>query len=522
MPTTQHRHPPYGAAGPVPRCPTLRTAALLAAAALLTPALAGAQVKKPAIPPKETPVVPTKPTVPALPPGAPLARAFAWVSGPLFDSLTFAPLRGATVQFVSTSDPSRVRSAVTDESGFYSVDSLPVGIYLVGIVHRQIDRLGLDGLAVPVNIAASGEVELPLGLPSAETYRAGKCGGQGPDSPPGLFVGQVRSAHGQALNGPARVRVQFTETTITPGGGVERRRPLRTTEASSTGAFVICGLPPDAVLTTRAYAGTDSSGVVELQVPTSGVLVRDMYIGQAERVVARSGSSSTTLLRGAGSLRGVVRDTAGRPLIGARLSMPGNGAAGTVTGGGQFQLDSLPGGTWMLEARAVGFQPRRVAVDVVENAGSLTEIALDAVAPVVDTVKVQADKWSGQMAGFEQRRKFGGGTFYDDAYLEQRNARTIADVLRAAPGVSINTGAMGRDQVTMRGVNGTGRCLPTLFLNGVNTPVTNGIIDDVVNQADVRAMEVYTGVGSTPIEFQTRNGCGSIVIWTGARRAPGR
>ena len=168
------------------------------------------------------------------------------------------------------------------------------------------------------------------------------------------------------------------------------------------------------------------------------------------------------------------------------------------------------------------FQPRRVAVDVVDNTIAMTEISLDAVAPTVDTVKVQADKWSGQMAAFEQRRKLGFGHFYDESYLEQRNARTIADVLRSTPGVTINPSQNSRDQVTMRGASGTGKCIPALFVNGVNTPVTNGIIDDVVNQTEVRAMEVYTGTGSTPIEFQTRNGCGSIVIWTGARRPAAR
>jgi len=204
------------------------------------------------------------------------------------------------------------------------------------------------------------------------------------------------------------------------------------------------------------------------------------------------------------------------------VSMPGNGAEGAATGGGQFQLDSLPGGTWMLEARAVGFQPRRVAVDVMDNGLAMTEISLEAVAPTVDTVRVQADKWSAQMAGFESRRKMGFGHFFDESFLEQRNARTIADVLRQAPGVSINPGQNSRDQVTMRGTSGTGKCIPALFLDGVNTMSTDGVIDNVVNQSDVRAIEVYTGTGSIPIEFQTRNGCGSVVIWTGGRRPPTR
>ncbi|WP_169307609.1 carboxypeptidase-like regulatory domain-containing protein [Gemmatimonas aurantiaca] len=492
------------------------------AALLLAPgASLGAQVKKPAIPPKTTPVVPPKPvvTAPVATPGG--QPVLARVSGVVFDSMAYAPLTEATVQFVLAKDPSKVRSARSDSSGHYAIDSLPVGIYLVGLVHGQMDRFGLDGFALPVNVAEGGEVELPLGLPSPETFRTSKCRDQGPGTPTGVFVGMVRSARGQSLGGPARVRVQYTETTVN-AGAMERRRPLRTVEASPTGSFTLCGLPPDALLTTRAYAGTDSSGVVELRVPTSGILIRDMYIGSAERVVTRGASGSTTTLRGEGRLRGIVRDTAGRPLLGARVSMPGNGAEGAATGGGQFQLDSLPGGTWMLEARAVGFQPRRVAVDVMDNGLAMTEISLEAVAPTVDTVRVQADKWSAQMAGFESRRKMGFGHFFDESFLEQRNARTIADVLRQAPGVSINPGQNSRDQVTMRGTSGTGKCIPALFLDGVNTMSTDGVIDNVVNQSDVRAIEVYTGTGSIPIEFQTRNGCGSVVIWTGGRRPPTR
>ena len=174
----------------------------------------------------------------------------------------------------------------------------------------------------------------------------------------------------------------------------------------------------------------------------------------------------------------------------------------------------------MLEARAVGFQPRRVAVDVVGDEISMADVSLEAVAPVVDTVRVRSDRLSAQMAGFEQRRKLGFGHFFDESFLDKRNARTIADVLRQAPGVSINPGSNNRDQVTMRGTSGSGKCVPALFVDGVNTHAVDGIIDNVVNQADVRAIEVYTGTGSTPIEFQTRNGCGSVVIWTGARRRP--
>jgi hypothetical protein len=44
------------------------------------------------------------------------------------------------------------------------------------------------------------------------------------------------------------------------------------------------------------------------------------------------------------------------------------------------------------------------------------------------------------------------------------------------------------------------------------------VIDNLVQPQDIRGVEVYSRIGSTPIEYQSRSGCGSIVIWTGARR----
>ena len=198
--------------------------------------------------------------------------------------------------------------------------------------------------------------------------------------------------------------------------------------------------------------------------------------------------------------------------------MPGNGAEGATTGGGQFTLADLPGGSWMLEARAVGFQPQRVVVDILDSAEVEASVSLAAMAPVVDTVKVRADRWSQQQAAFEQRRKMGFGYFLDENAIERRNARYTSDLLRSTPGVSIAPGMNGRDQILMRGTGGSGQCIPTLFIDGMKTPVANGVIDDVVRPVDVRAVEVYTGTGSVPLEFQGNSGCGSIVIWTGARR----
>ncbi len=174
----------------------------------------------------------------------------------------------------------------------------------------------------------------------------------------------------------------------------------------------------------------------------------------------------------------------------------------------------------MLEARAVGFEPQRVAVDILDSAETVAEVAMTGLTPTVDTVRVRADRWTQEMAGFESRRKMGGGYFLDDAALSRRNAQFSADILRGVPGVTITPGGAGRDRVTMRGSAGAGTCVPEVFVNGMRTPVPDGIVDNLVQPQDIRAVEVYSRLGSMPIEYQSRNGCGSIVIWTGARRPP--
>jgi hypothetical protein len=444
-----------------------------------------------------------------------------------------APLVGATVQFVQATDPSRIKSATTDSLGRYHVDSLAIGTWLVGVLHEQYERVGAEGQLVQFIIDQSGAVTLNLGTPAASSLLASRCaaGGAGAaagatsavvnvGTGSGAFMGLIRTASGQPLGGPARLRVQYLEVTVS-SGGLQRRFPARFIDANANGAFSACGIPPGTLITTRAFAGADSSGTVELMVPQSGLLVRDLLVGTPQRIAEAAKAPADrprTLLRGAARVKGMVRDTAGKPLNGARVVLSGDESQGSTTTGGAFNLAGLPPGTWMLEARAVGFQPQRFVVDLRDSVEANSDVNLLALTPTVDTVKVRADKWTEQISGFEQRKRMGlGGYFFDEKRIADRNTTRMADLLRGTPGVSIQPGMNGRDQVKLRGVQGAGQCNPNIFLNGVYTAIDNGIIEDIVRPEEVRAMEVYPGTASLPIEFQRPNGCGSIAIWTGPK-----
>ena len=491
--------------------------------ALLFPAVAGAQVRQP---PRRPPAPAPKPATAPAPKQAPVAAPkipLARITGEVFDSVATAPLVNATVQFVEAENPQNVRSIRTDSAGLFVLDSMRVGTYLAGIIHEQVDRLGLENRVIQVNIVGGGEVSLSLGLPSPESMIAQACGTSGEGTARGAFMGVVRTARGAPLEGSARVRVQYPETVLS-GSGVSRRFPSRFADAQPNGRFLLCNVPTDATITTRAYAGPDSSGVVELPMPRNGLLVRDLVIANPQRVAVAPTSPTErprTLLKGTSRVRGVVRDSAGKPLVGARVSVPGTGAEGMSTNGGAFLFDALPGGSWMVEARAVGFEPKRVPVDFIDGGEAVTELSLEGITPRMDTVKVQADRWTREMAAFEERKKQGGGYFIDDEQLNKRNALFVSDIMRATPGITVSPGSGGgRDRVLMRGSAGAGSCVPAVFLNGMNTPVPDGVLDNLVTSTEVRGVEVYTRTGSTPPQFQSRNGCGSIVIWTGQRRPP--
>jgi len=315
------------------------------------------------------------------------------------------------------------------------------------------------------------------------------------------------------------VRAQWLEISL-GSGGIERRRPSQFVNADSSGAFALCGIPSEGTFLVRAFAGSDSSGFIEFDAPRNGLLVRDLFVGSARKEAAPAGArTSEPLLRGTGALNGVVRNAAGEPVRGARLVLWGSGLEDTTATNGQFMMQSLPTGTYTLEARALGFLPARANIDLPEGASAAAELVLEAFVPVMDTMRIRADRIAalGQLSDFERRRKAGNGYFIDDAAVARRNPIFMSDLLRMTPGISIYGSSDRRDQVRMRGTSGSGSCIPTVYLNGMRAPADDGDLEALVNPQTVRAVEVYSRSGSIPIELQVPNGCGVIVIWTGPR-----
>ncbi len=437
-----------------------------------------------------------RPTTPTPPP--PLR---ARIIGTVYDSAATQWLGGATVQLVDAANPSNVRTAITAANGRFAIDSVAVGTYLIGFFHQRLDQLAIEAPLFRVNMTSPEELEVPMTIPSAETIIATRCGPGDPEQPMGLYMGFVRAAATNQQVPAARVRAQYTEVTVGPRG-VERRYPSRFGSSTDDGLFTLCGVPRNAPVTARAYSGGDSTGFIELRVPRNGLLVRDLLIGSTNK--------------GTGALRGTVKSASGKEIASARVVLWGASGNGANTTNGQYTLEGLPTGTQMIEARAIGYQPMRVAVDIPATDAATADITLETLVATVDTVRVRGDRLSNQMAEFETRRRAGFGAFIDENQLNQRSPIFMADIFRTVPGVVIANGQSPQGRVMMR--NNGGTCAPAVFLNGMNVPVPDGNLDAIMNSQEVMAVEVYSRTASVPPQFDSRNGCGSIVVWTGARK----
>jgi hypothetical protein len=268
--------------------------------------------------------------------------------------------------------------------------------------------------------------------------------------------------------------------------------------------------------------GGDGTDRIEAEVPVSGFLRRDLFLGQA-RMSARADSArapgdTVPLPRtrtGPGRLSGtVLASDGGRPVPGAQVSVV-NGVPTRANANGEWTLTDAPSGTRMLEVRATGYYPVLRAVDIADGARPVP-VTLSKLAAMLDTIRVTA-RSGGRAArgGFDERRRsWAMGRFLTAEDIERRRALVITDILEQVPGLSSVRGPDGGEVLLMRSAFGES-CTPTVYIDGLMMRGLSGAdVDVLVRTDDVAAIEVYAE-SQVPPQFQDAlSGCGSIVLWT--------
>ena len=448
------------------------------------------------------------------------------VSGIVYDSIGRRRLPGAVVQLVPAADPRGSSfGATADRNGRFRLDSIPAGPYLVGFFHPEVEAMGLTLPARLVSIGGA-RATLILATPSPATLARALCPELAPGDSSATLTGFVRDADTGAPLPGSSVVVLWTDITVDEHG-MRRLRRQYPIPVGEDGRYLACGVPAATALTLRAERGDDMSGFVETEIPAGGLAWRDFGIGIADTVVtialdsagAAGGAGRLTVRRGDAQLSGTVRTGDGRPVDGASVVVWGSGVEGVTDAQGRFLLTGLPSGTHNVEVRRIGFQPARVAVDLGRKRPATVAVALENAVPVLEEVQVVGARDEAKdQTGFLRRSRSGFGSFITSEEIERRRALQTSDLLRMTPGLQIvPSGPMGAT-ILMRG-----QCRPSIWVDGMQL-MGDDSIDNIVRPSEIVGIEIYKSPGETPPQFAGTGGggCGTIVVWTGARQRPGR
>jgi hypothetical protein len=363
-----------------------------------------------------------------------------------------------------------------------------------------LETLGIEPPLREITVGDEATLHFDLGTPGVEHYREAVCGLAYANTPGAILVGVVRDARDFSALPDATVTAQWMELTFSKNGTI-RKFPTASATTAPNGWFALCDLPSPGTVSLIAKHGADSLDRVEVDVPASGVIRKELYFAPAT-------NPADALISGT-----VLTAEGGRPVVGAKVSITG-GPETRTNERGQWTLVGAPYGTHVMEVRAIGYYPDRRPVNVVADAAPV-KVTLSTMRAVLDTIRVSANRVAFDGTGFLERKRAGVGKFLTEQDIAIRGGVVTSDIFRSVPGLTVErSDTTGEPTISMRGP--FGYCSPTVFLNGSRLPnIQPGDIDEIIQPNQIRAIEIYSEA-SVPGEFKdfTRmDPCGSIVIW---------
>jgi Carboxypeptidase regulatory-like domain/TonB-dependent Receptor Plug Domain len=216
-------------------------------------------------------------------------------------------------------------------------------------------------------------------------------------------------------------------------------------------------------------------------------------------------------LRPRSVIDGMVSDTNLVALAEATVSLLGSSLRVTTGENGRFRVVAVPAGQYMLMIHRVGYAPVSVAIQVGDADTLRLSFAMRRIAAELDTVVVSAATLRTRITDFDERRRLGFGTFITAEQIKLRNPVVLGDVLRGIPSITIiDGGPNGQYAFSTR----TSKCPLQVVIDDVLVPAPANLAN-LVPPSDVRAIEVYSGPATIPLQYKPANsGCGVILIWT--------
>lgn len=423
------------------------------------------------------------------------------VKGVLFDSVAQGPLIGAEVHLASREGGGTPFSARTDAEGRFSLAGIPSGKYVLGFYHEALELLGLDAPVQGVDLDADSLVRMDMSIPSAGVVRALRCrDSAGEASDHALLAGFVRTARGRQSVAGATVTVTWSVTAL--ASGMLHTEPGRTTDTATVGGtFSTCDVPSGVVLTIAVRAPGYRELTGPLTIPESGALRQDIWL------------VDTLATAGTAEVRGRVLHERGQPVLSGRARIAALGREVPIADGGFAMLD-LPFGTWAMELRAIGMEPRSMLVHATSRRNATLLVRVSEQAQRLDAVTItgRADVVMQVLDAVMARSRSASGSIFLPGSPYLRLATRVTDLLVNARGFR----RLGPSDVEARTTNTGARCRNIgVYVNGVRAVEGVAALDATTRPDRVLAVEAYPDVMSAPFEWRTADGvCAVVALWT--------
>lgn len=415
------------------------------------------------------------------------ARGHGLLRGVVVDSLHGGLLSGASLTISNTSV-----IGVTDSLGRFSIDSVPPGEHVVELFHAILDTLGVRVLTSPLAFAADSTLELVFGVPSAAALVRAKCGA----SDGAALLGMVIAADSDVALAGADVRLSWLDIEVGREVGIRRQPRSRVATTDAAGRYHMCDLPRDLSAEISAKHGGDSTATISVALANASLGVATLFLPQASAATAPGAASDAS--DKAAAVRGVVLDSAGAPVPGARVALATR-ADGVVTdSAGAFSLAGQPSGTQSLVVRRLGYLPGELTVNLTRRAPREVVIRLRRFVPTLEAVMIEARRNVAlDGVGFNARQKTGFGRYLGPSDLARRHALVVSDLFRHLP--------------APRASGLSNRACTSYWVDGQKW---HADADDFVSPGEVAAIELYNSP-FVPAEFSEFDGaCRVVVIWT--------
>lgn len=249
------------------------------------------------------------------------------------------------------------------------------------------------------------------------------------------------------------------------------------------------------------------------------------------------------------SIRGIVVDSAGRPLEGVEVELVGGRRRQLTQADGGYRFPDLSAARYWLMARRIGYYPVQLSLTL--RRGEAREIRVTMAAHPVElpeiVVRTQESNYRARMREFiwRSRSSFGGRFLTADDIARTSGDELAYLVIRYLPFKNISAlyqpggwtevasggwpgGLLGRDDDRFSVSRFAGRaryrpdCPPAVALNG--GPISAGWAVNDFDPDEVEALEIYREGTNLPVEydFGDRASCGLVVVWLKNYARPAR